>query len=209
VGEDYGVSLAAPPRDGIRPLPFVSRGCRPLLHSRSVPRLIEVLDAHLSALAHPSVPGLLRFDRTAALVLGDRACLVPQAFVERGAMTDRALQGSALRVADWPAPLLDPRAGTLVIRPPLGQAGPALPDDHLASPGSYELRQIYWPAGDPYPFESDARSLVTLLRRVTDYGDMEAQAVLESLVLMLARTTTEPLELTERASWAQVEAALA
>ncbi len=209
VHDDYGISIAAPRQRGVRPLPFLARGCRPILRSGSVARLLRALDGHLEGLEHPSVPGLLRINNLAVVVREDRACLVPHALVDRGAMTERALRGQALTLADWPVGLLDPQARNVVVRPALRPIAIGDDDDRIfAGPGTYELLRIFR-ARDDGDETSRARTLAWLLHHVADFGGLDPQTLLEMLADLIPNVDPLGLEVARSGSWERVASTFA
>jgi hypothetical protein len=206
--EDFGISVSAPTHEGARPIPFLAHGCRPMLRSRSVPRLVRALDHHLYAIEHPIVDGVVRMHRTAAIVLGDQAVLVPEQLVARGRATDHALRERGLAVADAPSPLLDPLHATVVVpEGPAGAGGSDPAEPILAPPGTYQLAAFHWQAHDTDADETGARALMRLLHHMRGTGGLDGQTLLEALVSLLERTPQHGLDASAR-GWDSVTESL-
>ncbi|MET0728072.1 MAG: PqqD family protein [Acidimicrobiales bacterium] len=208
-GLDYGISLAAPARAGARPIPFLAHSCAPQVRSQSVARLLRSQDAHLAALARPSVDGALGLLRMAAVVRGGAAVLVPQVLLERGPIIERTLREHDLAVADSPAALLDPDARAVTVREPFGVDTWSTRDALIAAPGTYSLVRVFWLDGDAGADETPARALGRMMRHVTDFGGLEPQATLEALAGLLPTFTGGGLDLRDRDVWGIVAAPLA
>lgn len=176
----------------------LQEGCRTLVHSESLRRAVEGLQAFLAAYADQGAGGRVRLG-VVALVRDGAAVLVPERLRPRLGGADQQLADRGLAIADAvPALSLD---GTAVhVEPPRLPVEPGVVDEidrlggerpprtAVAAPSGYRLAGWAWPArGDGNP-SSPGELVAAADRAVRDRRAVGADTVLSTLAEAVTRT---------------------